>query len=56
VDRRIDRNRATFEAYGTPAEGVRDPLLREIETLRSELSEMESRLSRLSSCRETAGE
>jgi serine O-acetyltransferase len=56
VDRRPGRNRTTFDAYGTPAEGVRDPLLREIETLRAELSEVEARLAQLSSHHEPAGE
>lgn len=48
VERRVDRAaRRRFEAYGTPAEGVLDPLLRDIESLRAELSELECRVARL---------
>lgn len=36
-----------FDAYGTPAEGVLDPVESEIERLREELSELEVRFARL---------
>lgn len=49
VERRATRGgrRQGFDAYGTPAEGVLDPLLRDIESLRAELSELECRVSRV---------
>ncbi|MDR3660275.1 MAG: serine O-acetyltransferase [Mycobacterium sp.] len=37
-----------FDAYGTPAEGVLDPLLRDIVQMRVELTELEARVARLS--------
>ena len=39
--------REPFDAYGTPAEGVLDPLLREIEQMHMELAELEARVARL---------
>jgi len=56
VDRRADRKRGGFDAYGTPTDCVLDPLLREVEMLRAELSEVELRLARLTSQRAPAGE
>jgi serine O-acetyltransferase len=49
VERRATRagRRPGFDAYGTPAEGVLDPLLRDIESLRAELSELECRVARV---------
>jgi serine O-acetyltransferase len=53
VERRVERRaargdrRPAFDAYGTPAEGVLDPLLRDIESLRAELSELECRVSKV---------
>jgi serine O-acetyltransferase len=49
VERRVARGgrRPGFDAYGTPAEGVLDPLLRDIESLRAELSELECRVARV---------
>lgn len=41
------RPRGGFDAYGTPAEGFLDPLLRDLESLRAELSEVECRLAQL---------
>ena len=46
VERRENRRRG-FDPYGTPAEGVLDPLLRDIESLRAELTELECRVGRL---------
>ncbi len=37
-----------FDAYGTPAEGVLDPLLRDIEQMRAELTELEARVAQFS--------
>ena len=45
VERKHDRKRPLFDAYGTPSEGVLDPLLREVESLRAELSELETRVA-----------
>jgi serine O-acetyltransferase len=36
-----------FDAYGTPAEGVLDPVECEIERLRTELAELETRFARI---------
>jgi serine O-acetyltransferase len=47
VERKMGRARQGFDAYGTPAEGVLDPLLRDIESLRAELAEVECRLAAL---------
>ena len=38
----------SFDAYGTPAEGVADPLLRDIEQMRRELTALEARVAQLS--------
>ncbi len=46
VERREKRLDPCFDAYGTPAEGVLDPLLADIESLRAELSEFEARVAR----------
>lgn len=45
VERR--RRAPQFDAYGTPCEGTTDPLLRDIESLRAELAELETRVARL---------
>ncbi|WP_287849526.1 serine O-acetyltransferase [Acidiphilium sp.] len=49
--RSIDRKRRApcFDPYGTPAEAALDPLLRDVESLRAELTEVEARLARLAS-------
>ena len=54
--RPVDRTRRThcFDPYGTPAEAALDPLLRDVESLRAELTEVEARLARLAA--ETTGE
>jgi serine O-acetyltransferase len=46
VERKKDRSRSRFDAYGTPSEGVLDPILCEIASLRDELSELEARVGR----------
>jgi serine O-acetyltransferase len=47
VERRREREagRPRFEAYGTPVDGVLDPVLWEIGNLREELGELEARLT-----------
>jgi serine O-acetyltransferase len=45
VDRKVPR-KLEFDPYGMPCEEILDPVLREIENLRSELSELESHISR----------
>jgi serine O-acetyltransferase len=51
--RPVDREgvKPRFEAYGTPCDPCLDPLLHEIDLLRSELTEMEKRLARLATDR-----
>jgi serine O-acetyltransferase len=41
------RPRPAFDAYGTPCEGVLDPLLRDLETMRAELVNLEDRVAEL---------
>ncbi|WP_284947084.1 serine O-acetyltransferase [Acidisoma cladoniae] len=55
--RPIDRHRRApaFDPYGTPCGEMIDPLVRDIESLRAELSDLESRVSRMAVARrETA--
>ncbi|MCW3476472.1 serine O-acetyltransferase [Limobrevibacterium gyesilva] len=47
VERRPGRDRPSFDAYGTPAEGVLDPLLRDIDGMRAELAAFEARVARM---------
>lgn len=47
VDRKLPRREAPFDPYGMPCEDGLDPLLRDLEGLRAELSEVEARLARL---------
>lgn len=42
-----DPGHPPFDAYGTPQEGVLDPLLRDVENLRVELAEFEARVNRI---------
>ena len=46
VERKRDRAKPPFDAYGTPVEGMLDPVLWEIESLREELGELETRVGR----------
>jgi serine O-acetyltransferase len=46
-----DTEKTPFDAYGAPPEGVLDPVLREVESLRGELSELEARLARMAHSR-----
>jgi serine O-acetyltransferase len=54
--RSIDRPHTCpdFDAYGTPVEAALDPLLREMETLRAELTELEARVGQLTAPRRSA--
>jgi serine O-acetyltransferase len=54
--RSIDRPPACpdFDAYGTPVEAALDPLLREMETLRAELTELEARVGQLCAAQRSA--
>jgi len=54
VERRtpLDRRRPVFDPYGTPCDGTPDPVLCEIERLRAELAELETRVGRLAADRE----
>jgi serine O-acetyltransferase len=46
--RPVDRDeKPRFESYGTPADPCLDPLLHEVDLLRSELTELEHRIARL---------
>jgi serine O-acetyltransferase len=47
--RPVDRNqqKSRFDAYGTPNDPCLDPLLVEVDLLRSELTELENRISKL---------
>lgn len=47
--RPVDRNEAKprFEAYGTPVDPCLDPLLHEVDLLRSELTDLENRIAKL---------
>jgi len=47
VDRRL-RRQPEFDPYGMPCDDSLDPLLRDLEGLRTELSELEARVGRLS--------
>jgi serine O-acetyltransferase len=51
VDRRAERDAVRGAAYGTPCDGELDPLLRDLESLRAELSEVEARMARLAAAR-----
>jgi serine O-acetyltransferase len=41
------RPKPSFEAYGTPCDGTLDPLLKDLDGLRAELTELEMRFARL---------
>ena len=46
VDRALPRRGAGFDPYGMPDDASLDPLLRDLETLRAELAELEARVAR----------
>jgi serine O-acetyltransferase len=47
VDRNLTRRRPVFDPYGMPCDDSLDPLLRDLEGLRTELAELEARVARL---------
>ncbi len=47
AERKAGRTRVRFDAYGTPAEGILDPIQRDIAELRAELAEVEAKLADL---------
>jgi serine O-acetyltransferase len=49
VDRELPASKLAFDAYGTPCDDSLDPLLRDLEGLRSELTELEIRVARIAS-------
>lgn len=48
VDRRLTRRQPMFDPYGMPCDDSLDPLLRDLEGLRTELAELEARVARTS--------
>lgn len=48
VDRRLTRRQPIFDPYGMPCDDSLDPLLRDLEGLRTELAELEARVARTS--------
>lgn len=51
VDRKLPRRQAPFDPYGMPCDDSLDPLLRDLEGLRSELADLEARMARVGSPR-----
>jgi serine O-acetyltransferase len=47
VDRKLPRRQPHFDPYGMPCDDSLDPLLRDLEGLRAELTEVELRIARL---------
>jgi serine O-acetyltransferase len=47
VDRKLPRRPAHFDPYGMPCDDSLDPLLRDLEGLRTELTEVEARIAHL---------
>ncbi|MDE2007749.1 MAG: serine O-acetyltransferase [Rhodospirillales bacterium] len=47
VDRKLTRRAPHFDPYGMPCDDSLDPLLRDLEGLRAELTEVEARLARI---------
>jgi serine O-acetyltransferase len=47
VDRKLPRREAPFDPYGMPCEDALDPLLRDLESMRAELAELEARVARI---------
>ncbi|MBN8903049.1 MAG: serine O-acetyltransferase [Rhodospirillales bacterium 69-11] len=57
VDRKVPSRKPRFDPYGMPCDDSLDPLLRDLEGLRAELTEVEARIGRLAAAqteRETA--
>ena len=47
VDRKLPRREPHFDPYGMPCDDSLDPLLRDLEGLRAELTDVEARVARL---------
>jgi len=47
VDRKLPRRKTDFDPYGMPCDDSLDPLLRDLEGLRSDLAELEARVARI---------
>jgi serine O-acetyltransferase len=47
VDRKLPRRKQDFDPYGMPCDDSLDPLLNDLDALRSELAEVEARIERL---------
>ena len=47
VDRKLSRAASEFDPYGMPCDDSLDPLLRDLEGLRSELTDLEARFARM---------
>jgi serine O-acetyltransferase len=47
VDRKLPRRHPNFDPYGMPCDDSLDPLLRDLETMRAELAELEVRVARI---------
>jgi serine O-acetyltransferase len=55
VDRKLPRKQTDFDPYGMPCDDALDPLLRDLEGLRTELSELEARVARVASGNSSSG-
>jgi serine O-acetyltransferase len=59
VERKLPRRKANFDPYGMPCDDSLDPVLRDLETLRVELAQVEARIAAISldaRARQTAAE
>ncbi len=54
VDRKLPRKQSDFDPYGMPCDESLDPLMRDLEGLRAELTELEARIARLASAQSRA--
>lgn len=54
VDRKLPRSAPHFDPYGMPCDDSLDPLLRDLEGLRAELSDVEVRIARLAQAQSAA--
>jgi len=56
VDRKLRPAEPHFDPYGIPCDDCLDPLLRDLEGMRSELAELETRVARLASAQNSQSE
>jgi serine O-acetyltransferase len=54
VDRNLKRRQSDFDPYGMPCDDSIDPLLKDLEGLRAELSELEARIARVATAQSQA--